>query len=85
MVRITFEDRATEKKALGFLLGRFSGRVLKGGEHLVPESAIEALAAQNIAFIVKGRATYEQQVEAIRGTAATPVQRRPRRPRRVAG
>ena len=55
MVKITFPDRATEKKALGFLLGRFSGRVLKGGEHLVPEAALEALAGQNIPFNVKGK------------------------------
>jgi hypothetical protein len=85
MVRITFEDRATERKALAFLLGRFSGRVLKGGEHLVPEAALEALAGQNIPFAVKGKATYEQQVAAIRGAAPAPVQRRSRRPRRVAG
>lgn len=85
MVRITFQDRSTEKRALAFLLGRFFGRVLKSGEHLVPEAALEALAEQNIPFNVEGKATYEQQVEAIRGVDATPVQRRPRRPRRLAG
>jgi len=85
MVTITFEDHATERKALAFLLGRFSGRVLKGGEHLVPEAALEALAQQNIPFSVKGKASYEQQVAAIRGAAPTSVQRRPRRSRRVAG
>ena len=56
MVRITFQDRATEKRALAFLLGRFSGRVLKGGEHLVPEAALEALAEEDIPFQVKGKA-----------------------------
>ena len=60
MLRVTFQDRATERKALGFLLGRFSGRVLKGGEHLIPEAALQALAEQNIPFIVKGKASYEQ-------------------------
>jgi len=85
MVRITFPDLATERKALAFLLGRFSGRVLKGGEHLVPEPALEALAEQNIPFTVKGKATYEQQVAAIRGAAPAPVQRRSRGPGRVAG
>jgi pyruvate dehydrogenase complex dehydrogenase (E1) component len=74
MVTITFADRDTEKRALGFLLGRFSGRVLKSGEHLVPEEALAALAAQNIPFAVKGKTTYEQQVAAIRSAAATPVQ-----------
>ena len=74
MVTITFPDRETEKHALGFLLGRFSGKVLKSGEHIVPEAALEALAGQNIPFYVKGTATYEQQVAAIRGAAATSVQ-----------
>jgi hypothetical protein len=85
MISIRFQDRSTERKALAFLLGRFSGRVLKGGEHLVPDAALEALAEQNIPFTVLGKATYEQQVAAIRGAAASPVQRRPRRSGRVAG
>ncbi len=57
MITITFPDRETEKRALGFLLGRFSGRVLKTGEHLVPEAALEALADQNILFAFNGKAT----------------------------
>ena len=73
MVTITFPDRATEKKALGYLLGRFSGRVLKSGEHLVPEAALEALAGQNITFTVMGTATYEQQFTALRGAPPAPV------------
>lgn len=55
MITITFPGRETEKRALGFLLGRFSGRVLKSGEHLLPEAALEALADQNISFTVKGK------------------------------
>ena len=78
MVTITFADRETEKRALAFLLGRFSGRVLRSGEHLVPEAALEALADQNIPFTVKGKTTYEQQMAAIRGVTSTPVQRRSR-------
>ena len=74
MVTITFPDRETEKRALAFLLGRFSGRVLSTGEHIVPEPALESLADQNITFTVKGKTTYEQQVAAIRGAASTPVQ-----------
>ncbi len=74
MITITFADRETEKRALGFLLGRFSGSVLKTGEHLVPEAALEALAEQNIPFTVKGKATYAEQLAALRGTAAAPVQ-----------
>jgi len=74
MITITFPDRETEKRALAFLLGRFSGRVLSTGEHLIPEAALEALADQNIAFSVQGKTTYEQQMAAIRGLATTPVQ-----------
>jgi hypothetical protein len=74
MVTITFPDRDTEKRALAFLLGRFSGRVLRGGQHIVPEAALEALADQNIPFTVKGKTSYEQQVAAIRGAASAPVQ-----------
>jgi glycyl-tRNA synthetase beta chain len=44
MVTISFPDRDTEKRALAYLLGRFSGRALRSGEHIVPEAALEALA-----------------------------------------
>lgn len=74
MVIITFPDRETQKRAIGFMLGRFSGRVLKSGEHLVPEAALEALANENIPFNVQGKATYEQQVASIRGASAAPIQ-----------
>ena len=73
MVTITFPDRETEKRALGFLLGRFSGRVLKSGEHLVPEAALEALADQSISFTVQGKSTYEQQIAAVRDTAPATI------------
>jgi hypothetical protein len=67
MILVTFPDRATERQALAFLLGRFSGRVLKDGSHLIPEAALESLARENISFTVKGKASYGQQVAAIRG------------------
>ena len=73
MVTITFPDRETEKRALAFLIGRFSGRVLRSGEHLVPEAALEALADQNIPFSVKGKTSYEQQMAAIRGVTSPSV------------
>jgi hypothetical protein len=74
MVTITFPDRETEKRALAFLLGRFSGHVLRSGEHLIPEAALEALADQNIPFMVKGKTTYEQQLAAVRGVTSPSVQ-----------
>ena len=70
MITITFPNRETEKRAVGFLLGRFSGRVMKSGEHIVPEAALEALADQGIPFTVQGKATYEQQVAALRGASS---------------
>ncbi len=73
MITIIFPDHETEKRALGFLLGRFSGRVLKSGEHLVPEAALEALADQNIPFTVQGKSTYEQQIAAFRDTAPATI------------
>jgi hypothetical protein len=69
MVVITFPDGESQKKALGFLLGRFSGKVLKNGEHLVPAAALAALACQNIPFTVHGRASYEKQIAALRSAA----------------
>jgi hypothetical protein len=60
VVTIKFSDRETEKRALGFLIGRFSGRVLQSGEHLVPEAALEALAEHGIPYTVHKTNTYEQ-------------------------
>jgi hypothetical protein len=74
MVVITFPDKETQKRALGFLLGRFSGTVLKTGEHIVPEAALAALAERNFVFTVKGQASYEQEVAALRGAHSSSVQ-----------
>jgi len=74
MVVITFPDPVTQKKALGFLLGRYSGQVLKTGEHLVPEAALAALAERNLSFTVHGQASYEKQTAALRSAASGPVQ-----------
>jgi hypothetical protein len=74
MIVITFPDKQTQKKALGFLLGRFSGKVLKNGEHIVPEAALAALADQSIPFTVHGKASYEKQIAALRSAATGAVQ-----------
>ena len=74
MVVITFPDSESQKKALGFLLGRFSGKVLKNGEHIVPEAALLALAEQGIPFTVHGKASYERQIAALRSAASGAVQ-----------
>ncbi|MEO6050988.1 MAG: hypothetical protein ABIP78_06615 [Pyrinomonadaceae bacterium] len=73
MITITFPDRETEKRAIGFLLGRFSGRILKSGEHIVPEAALEALAEQKILFTVLRKTTYNEHFAAIRDIAPSTV------------
>ena len=74
MVVISFPDGDTQKKALGYLLGRFSGKVLKNGEHIVPEAALAALADKGISFTVVGKASYEKQIAALRSAASGAVQ-----------
>ncbi len=43
MILIQFPDRETEIKGLAVLMSGFSGKVLRGGLHIVPEPALEAL------------------------------------------
>jgi hypothetical protein len=74
MVVITFPGSETQTKAMGFLLGRFSGKVLKSGEHIVPEHALAVLADKGITFTVHGKASYEKQVAALRSAASGTVQ-----------
>jgi hypothetical protein len=74
MMLIQFPDRETEIKGLAVLMSRFSGKVLRGGLHIVPEPALEVLTAEKIPYTVKGPATYAQEVAALRGDAAAPIQ-----------
>jgi hypothetical protein len=55
---ITFAEPELQKKAIGFLLGRFSGHALQSGEVIVPEAALAALAPQDLVFTVHGKASY---------------------------
>ena len=74
MILIQFPDRETEIKGLTILMRLFSGKVMRGGLHIVPEPALEVLSAEKIPYTVKGPATYAQEVAALRGDAAAPVQ-----------
>jgi hypothetical protein len=74
MIVIQFPDRDSEVKGLAVLMSRFCGKVLRGGLHIVPEAALEALTAMKISYTVKGPATYEQEVAALRGDAAPTIQ-----------
>ncbi len=73
MVLIRFHDKASERRALGYLAGRFSFRTWANGQTLVPESALPFLAVEGISFIVEGPATYEHSVPTVRDSAAPAV------------
>jgi hypothetical protein len=74
MVMIRFTDYAMERKALGYLPGRFSFKSWASGEMLVPEAALPHLAVERISFTVLGPPTYEQSIPTIRTPAAAAVQ-----------
>jgi hypothetical protein len=73
MIVIRFPDDATERRALGFLAGRFGFTTWKSGETLVPETALSALAVEGISFLVHGPANYGQAIPTIRDTTPAPV------------
>ena len=60
MILIQFPDETTEKKGLGFLVGRFSFRTWDTGETMVPDQALASLARAGIPYSVLGPATYER-------------------------
>ena len=74
MIVIRFSDEPTERRALGYLAGRFSFTTWQTGEVLVPEAALAALAVEGLHFHVEGSATYGQSVPPLRGAAAVAVQ-----------
>jgi hypothetical protein len=74
MVIIRFPDDAAERRALGWLAGRFSFKSWAGGQTLVPEAALPQLALEGIPFISEGQATYEQILASLRNPAPASVQ-----------
>ncbi len=71
---IRFPDEAVERKALGYMAGRFAFKSWASGETMVPGEALFELANAGIRFTVEGPASYEKLVPQIRVPAATPVQ-----------
>jgi hypothetical protein len=72
MIVIRFKDAGAERRALGFLVGRFPGKSCANGETLVPEAALPHLAVEGIEFTVLGPATYER-LAPLRNPAAIAV------------
>jgi hypothetical protein len=60
MVIVRFPTTEMRRRALGYLLGRFSGRSWTTGEVLVPEPALPHLAAEGILFSVEGPGSYDR-------------------------
>jgi hypothetical protein len=73
MIRIRFTDEVSERRALGYLAGRFSFKSWATGETLVPDYALPALAREGISFLVEGPATYEQLIPSLRNPPASAV------------
>jgi hypothetical protein len=71
MVIIRFPSVEVRRRALAYLLGRYSGRSWASGEVLVPETALAALAAEGIAFTVDGPATYDRILRLNQSAAPT--------------
>lgn len=74
MIIIRFSDAEAERRALGFLAGRFSFKSWSTGELMVPEQALGSLATEGISFFVEGPAKYDQLAATVRNPAATAVQ-----------
>ena len=72
-ILIRFPDETTERKALGYMAGRFSFKSWATGETMVPDAALSQLAHAGIRFTVEGPAPYEKLVPPIRVPTATPV------------
>jgi hypothetical protein len=66
MIQIRFSNAEVERRALGYLAGRFSFKSWASGEMSVPEAALPALALEGISFIVDGPASYEQNIPAVK-------------------
>jgi len=71
MIIIKFDDESAERKALGFLAGRFSFKSWATGETLVPDQALAPLAIEGIPFSVEGQASYEQLAASVRNPSST--------------
>jgi hypothetical protein len=74
MVVIRFPDAQSERRALGYLAGRFPFKTRSTGETLVPEESLAHLAVEGIPFNVQGAVTYERSIPAVRNPAASAIQ-----------
>jgi hypothetical protein len=74
MVIICFEDAEMEKRALGWLAGRFSLKTWAKGDLMLNENALPSLAREGISFKVRRPATYEHFAPTVRNPDPAAVQ-----------
>ncbi len=73
MVIIRFDNEETEKRAMDYLVDRYSFKTWANGDLMLPELALGDLASEGISFHVKGPATYEHFLPPVRDPASAPV------------
>jgi hypothetical protein len=73
MIIIRFSNSDMERRALGYLAGRFSFKSWDTGATAVPAQALGSLAAEGICFSVEGPANYEQLATPLRTPPAAAV------------
>jgi hypothetical protein len=73
MIHIRFTNKEAERRALGYLAGRFSFKSWSTGDMIVAEPALPCLAREGISFVVEGPATYEQCIPSVRNPFAPAV------------
>lgn len=59
MIVVTFPDKEMERRAVGFLLPRCSGKSWDTGEMAIPAWVLPELAIKGIQFTVSGPARYK--------------------------
>ena len=71
-VLIRFQSAEIERKALGRLISRFSGKSWANGETMVSSEALPFLADEGLTFTVIGPAPYER-LTSLRDSGAVAV------------
>ena len=69
MVIVRFDNADQERRAFGWLAGRFSFKSWDNGDLMIHETVLPYLAREGISFKVQGQATYEHFRPAIRDSA----------------
>ena len=73
MVIIRFDDEDAERRALGWLAGRFSFKSWENGDLMLHEQVLPNLALEGIPFKVQCPASYECSLPSIRNSSAATV------------